>query len=46
MCPSGVTAKVLYCSLKVSKFQLQSSYYIYFWTNTFEKGMNSLIPIG
>ena len=31
------------CGIVVSKFELQSLYYIHFWTNDFEKGMNSLI---
>ena len=30
--------------LKVSEFELQSSYYGHFVINTFEKGMNPLIP--
>ena len=28
----------------VSKFKLQSHYYVQFWTNTLWKGMNLLIP--
>ena len=35
-------AKVLNCSLKISKFELQLHYYIHFWTNTLVKGMNLL----
>ena len=36
-------AKVLDCGLEVSEFKLHSHYYIPFWTNAFEKAMNSLI---
>ena len=36
-------AKVLDCSLEVSKYELQLSYYIQFRTNTLGKGMNPLI---
>ena len=31
---SGVIAKVLDCSLKVSEFELQLHYYVHFRTNT------------
>ena len=31
------------CSFKVSKFEIQSHYYIHFWTNTHGKAMNPLI---
>ena len=41
--PCGIVANVLDCNITVTKFNLQSCYYIYFWTNTFEKVMNSLI---
>ena len=27
----------------VSKFELQFNYYVHFWTNTLEKGMNAVI---
>ena len=40
----GVMAKVLDYALVESSFKLQSCYYIHFKTNTFEKGMNYLIP--
>ena len=30
-------AKMLDCNLKVSEFELQSRYYIYFWTNNLGK---------
>ena len=36
--------KVLDYRLKVSKFELQSSYYVNFRTNTLRKGMNHFIP--
>ena len=42
--PHGVMAKLLDCSLEVSEFKLQLPSYVYFWTYTFIKGMNSLIP--
>ena len=34
---------VTYNNCHISKFKLQSCYYINFWTNTFRKGMNPLI---
>ena len=37
-------AKVLDCNFKVSEFELQSPYYVYFQTNTLRKGMNPLHP--
>ena len=40
----GVTAKVLDCGLKVSKFEFHLHYYNHFQTNTFWKGLNQLIP--
>ena len=36
--------KVLDNSLKIIDFELHSHNYIHFWTNTLEKGMNTLIP--
>ena len=36
-------AKVLDCALEVSEFELQLSYYVHFWTNTFIKGFKHLI---
>ena len=41
----GIVANVVDCDIVVSKFKLQSRYYIPFWTNTLAKGMNSLIPL-
>ncbi len=40
----GVTAKVLDCGQEVNEFELQSLYYVHFWTNILGKGMNPLIP--
>ena len=42
-CPCGVVANVLDCNIVVSKFELQSCYYIHLWTNTLEKDINSFI---
>ena len=39
-----VVAKVLNCGLKVSEFELQSRYYVHFWSYTLGKSMNPLIP--
>ena len=39
----GMMAKVMVCSLQVSKFEIQSHCYIHFLTNTIRKGMNPLI---
>ena len=41
--PRGVMVKAMDCGIVVSEFELQSHYYIHFWTNTLEKGMNPLI---
>ena len=30
--------------IEVNEFELQSCYYVHFWTNTLGKGMSSLIP--
>ena len=38
-----VIAKVQDCLLEISGFELQSSYYVIFRTNTFGKGMHPLI---
>ena len=35
--------KVMDCGIVVSKFELQSCYYVHFRTNTLGKGMNCLI---
>ena len=32
------------CKILVSDFELQSRYYVHFWTNALEKGMNHVIP--
>ena len=39
----GVMVKALDCRIVVSEFKFQSCYYVYFRTNTFGKGMNTLI---
>ena len=42
-----VITKFLYCDVVVSKFELQSRYYVHFWTTALEKGMNLFIlPYG
>ena len=38
-------AKVLDYGLEVSEFELQLLYYVYFLTNTLDKGMNSCISL-
>ena len=42
-CPHGVMVKAMDCGIVVSKFVLQSRYYIHFRANTLGKGMNPLI---
>ena len=42
--PWGIIVKVLDHVLKISELELQSCYYIHFWTNTFRKVMNFLFP--
>ena len=42
-CPLGVMVKVMDCGIVVSKFVLQSRYYVHFRVNTIGKGMNPLI---
>ena len=42
-CPRGVMVKAMDCGIIVSKFKLQSRYYIHFQANTLGKGMNPLI---
>ena len=37
-------ANVLDFDIVVCEFELQSSYYVYFQTNTFGEGMNPLTP--
>ena len=39
----GVMVKMLQYGIVESEFELQSSYYIHFQTNTLKKGMNLLI---
>ena len=42
--PCGGMANVLDCDIIATDFKLQSSYYVHFWSFTFGKGMNPLIP--
>ena len=42
-CPRGVMVKAMDYEIVVSKFIIQSRYYIHFQTNTLGKGMNPLI---
>ena len=42
---SGVTLKVLYCSRKVSKFDLQFRYCVHLQTNTLRKGDGDLCGV-
>ena len=37
--PDGVKVKALDCGIVLNKFELQSCYYIHFWTNTLGKNM-------
>ena len=41
--PRGVMVKVIDFEIVVNEFELQSHYYVHFWTNTLGKGMNPLI---
>ena len=38
-------ANVMDCDIVIKEFEFQSRYYFHFWTNTFGKGMNPLIPL-
>ena len=40
----GIVANELGCNIVVSKFELQSHYFVHFWTNTLEKSKNPIIP--
>ena len=42
-CPRGVMVNVLEYGIVVSKFKLQSRYYVHVRTSTLGKGMNPLI---
>ena len=42
-CIRGVMVKHLDSGIVVSEFELQSCYYVHFWTNTLGKGMNPVI---
>ena len=41
--PRGVMVNAMGRGIVVSEFELQSLYYVHFWTNTLGKGMNPLI---
>ena len=43
-CPHDAMAKVLDYDIEVSKFKLQSHYYVHFLTEFLVKGMNIIIP--
>ena len=36
----GVMVKAMVCEIVAREFELQSRYYVQFWTNTLGKGMN------
>ena len=38
--PRGVMVKVMVCEIAAREFELQSRYYVHFWTNTLGKGTN------
>ena len=38
-----VMVKVMDCGIVVSKIELQSRYYVHFWSYTLGKGMNQLL---
>ena len=42
-CSRGVMVKAMDNGIIVSKFKVQSPYYVHFWANTLRKGMNPLI---
>ena len=42
-CPHGVMVKAIDCGIVVSKFVLQSCYYVHFEANTLRKGVNPFI---
>ena len=42
--PFGIVTNMLDCDFELSKFKLQSHYYVHFQSNTLGKGMNFLIP--
>ena len=46
LCTRSVVANVLDCNTVVSEFEIQSHYYVHFWTNIPEKGMNYLTHPG
>ena len=40
----SVMVNMFYYDIVISEFEYPSHYYVHFWTNTLEKGMNLLIP--
>ena len=42
--PCSVVANMLDCDIVVSKFDVQSRYYVHFWTNTFKQSMSLYLP--
>ena len=38
-----LVANVLDCDIIVSEYEVKSNYYVHFWTNILEEGMNLLI---
>ena len=42
-CLRGVMVKAMDYGIVVSEFELQSCYYVHFWTNTLGKSMNPFI---
>ena len=41
---NGAGAEMMDCDMVISEFELESSYYVHFWTNTLKKSTNTLIP--
>ena len=41
-CPRGLMVKAMDCGILAIEFLLHSRYYVYFWANALEKGMNPL----
>ena len=44
-CVKGIVAGVLDCDIVVSELELQSYYYVHFWTHTLGINMKFLIPL-
>ena len=41
----AVVINVLVCDILISEFEFQLRHYVQFQNNTFEKGMNSKLPV-